>query len=307
MTPAVGPQQLKRQALHSSHTTDGVSIHLDWHVQPDTQLPALLVTGADQSGMSNSPWCPVKRQSGVVQSRLTTPKYILFLTLPRGFQCTNQNGNTCIAVVRVGDSPKTVDTALCSGLEMVSRGPATFPDIIVTTSPATTTSGGAKPAATATITREITLRAPMFQLNFQSTDLVVSPAPSSPLSSSDNSSNRSSNVPPNGGVQNVDVEAGPSTATIAGAAIGAALGGAIITAVIAWLFIKKRRDKDRVDLETRRDHNESSLSDAKEWGNWQVEDGRPIEVEGSASRPPVEVEARAMRYSYRRPAELAGS
>ncbi|AEO56647.1 hypothetical protein MYCTH_2048823, partial [Thermothelomyces thermophilus ATCC 42464] len=117
---------------------------------------------------------------------------------PEGFKCTNKNGNTCIAV----ETGLRVATGFCSGSQLADLAQATFPAFVV-------------------------FLAPMFQLNFQSSDLVTSTA-RPPTSASSGQSGGGS---------------GLSTGATAGIAVGAALGGVLLGILAIVLFIRNRRKK----------------------------------------------------------------
>ena len=133
---------------------------------------------------------------------------------------------------------------MCSGAQVVSQARETFPDIITTTATTTTSSGGA--AALQTVTREVTLFAPMFQLNYRPTDLAsastssqTTTAPPSDTKSSATSS-ASSNTQPTPDPSS----SGLSTGAIAGIGFGAALGGIFLGAVAILLLLRHRRRRN---------------------------------------------------------------
>ncbi|KAK3302876.1 uncharacterized protein B0T15DRAFT_258284 [Chaetomium strumarium] len=178
---------------------------------------------------------------------------------PEGFQCTNRNGNTCIAVASTG-TPISVATGMCSGSSgLASVSQAVFADVITVTT-TTTATDATGTAVVQTITREMVLLAPMFQLNHQSSDLVPattrpssttlstapsgfpsSSAPIPPGSGTDSETASSTSVPASSG----NAQSGLSTAATIGVGVGAALGGILLTAVVGYMWFKRRREVAR--------------------------------------------------------------
>ncbi|KAH6641280.1 hypothetical protein F5144DRAFT_563049 [Chaetomium tenue] len=167
---------------------------------------------------------------------------------PEGFRCTNLNGQTCVAAA--ANTQLTVTTGRCSGRELVNVAPVTYPvfiDIMTTITEATST-GGRGPLATQA-SKQMALLAPMFQLNYQASDLAQTTTPptaqaqpsessnSPPISSDPFVPDDSSFSSHPGGAPEQD---GLSTGAIVGIAVGAALGG-ILLGVLAILFIRKKR------------------------------------------------------------------
>ncbi|KAK4148650.1 hypothetical protein C8A00DRAFT_19556 [Chaetomidium leptoderma] len=162
---------------------------------------------------------------------------------PEGFKCANQYGNTCMAVIATNaPAQTTVATAMCSGSQMVSLAPATFPDIITTTA-----SSGEGAGTVETATRRMVLLAPMFQLNYQASDLEAptsntasttsgsAQSSTSPNSSSSGTSSSGTNLPAAAG------EGGLSTGATVGIGVGAAVGGIVVGVLALWLFMRKRK------------------------------------------------------------------
>ncbi|KAL2195186.1 hypothetical protein P885DRAFT_41437 [Corynascus similis CBS 632.67] len=123
---------------------------------------------------------------------------------PEGFMCTNRNGNTCIAT----DTDLALATGFCSGSQVANIGQTTFP------------------------ASDMVFLAPMFQLNFQSSDLEsLSSSTASPSSASTSTEQSGGN-------------AGLSTGAIAGISVGAALGCILLGMLAIILFIRNRRKKE---------------------------------------------------------------
>ena len=166
--------------------------------------------------------------------------------LLRGFTCDNRNGNTCVAVISTG-TQTAVTTATCSGSQMVLAR-ATFPDIITATVTTSTATNAGAAVATETITREIILLAPMFQLNFQSSDLETTTTSATTRSASTSLAGSSATTGASSAPSDstlpaaADGQARLSTGAIAGIAVGAALGGLLFGLALAtWLVMRKRK------------------------------------------------------------------
>lgn len=131
---------------------------------------------------------------------------------------------------------------------MVSVSLATFPDIItVPVTTATEIPGG--PIAFGTATREMTLLAPMFQLNFQQSDLSpTTTAPTiTPTTTAETTAAATTHTTSSTPV-GVVVEGGSdglSTGATVGVAVGAAIGGLLLgaLAIAAWFWRKRRREQ----------------------------------------------------------------
>ncbi|KAK4106968.1 hypothetical protein N658DRAFT_520411 [Parathielavia hyrcaniae] len=171
---------------------------------------------------------------------------------PQGFHCTNLFGNTCLSTASTGAPSISAVTGFCSGTELVNVGQLTLPTAIITAS-----SGTGAPAPVQTETRPVTLYAPMFQLNYQSSDMAaLSPSTSmgatatgstsAPNDSSNAATDSSSSSP---AASNAPVAAsesnqpGLSTAALVGIAVGAAVGTILLAAVVSWVWIKRRRQR----------------------------------------------------------------
>ncbi|EAQ86191.1 hypothetical protein CHGG_07444 [Chaetomium globosum CBS 148.51] len=165
---------------------------------------------------------------------------------PEGFKCTNFNGQTCIAV----DTKLTVSTALCSGRELVNFGQVTYPVFIdITTTITEATSTGGRGTLAVPTSQEVTLLAPMFQLNYQASDVAKTTAP--PTAQASPSSSESSHSPPissnpvgsdptSGNPVPAGEQGGLSTGAVVGIGVGAALGG-ILLGVLAILFFLRKK------------------------------------------------------------------
>ncbi|KAK4246092.1 hypothetical protein C7999DRAFT_33488 [Corynascus novoguineensis] len=166
---------------------------------------------------------------------------------PEGFMCTNRNGNTCIAT----DTELALATGFCSGSQVANIGQTTFPASVEVTTTITDDGG----TAVETFVQDMVFLAPMFQLNFQSSDLEsLSSSTASPSSAStstgprstDSSSTSSDPLATTGSGQEEQSggNAGLSTGAIAGISVGAALGGILLGMLAIILFIRNKRKKE---------------------------------------------------------------
>ncbi|KAF4996930.1 hypothetical protein FDECE_12253 [Fusarium decemcellulare] len=150
---------------------------------------------------------------------------------PEGFQCTNSNGNKCVAMAT---APTIVPTAECSGTDMFGSTLATLaPDMV------TRRESGSRRFVT--VERTMTLWAPLFQLNFQSTDLNITTATSTiaPKPTFDESTNEGKDGNQEQGEKEVGLS---STARLAiGLGIGAVI--AILAGLVLWFAIRKRKQR----------------------------------------------------------------
>lgn len=129
----------------------------------------------------------------------------------RGFSCSvwEDDANTCVKTVI---ETTVIQTGNCMGSNSVTLGTKTFPEVIT--------------SETQTHTREMRLLAPMFQLNFQSTDIATA------TTSTQLPSDSTSSPPDNG----------PSLST--GAKVGIGVGvalGVLLILVSAWLCLRRRQ------------------------------------------------------------------
>lgn len=129
-----------------------------------------------------------------------------------------------------------VKTGFCSGTEVVDIQLATFPDII--TSLATWKEDGSITTETYTATRKITLLAPMFQVNYRSSDMLPIETSESSLSGSSTSS--IPNASETGQDEPRESDSGLPGDKI-GIIAGAAIGGFLVCAVTAWFFWRRRK------------------------------------------------------------------
>ncbi|KAK4041293.1 hypothetical protein C8A01DRAFT_14965 [Parachaetomium inaequale] len=142
----------------------------------------------------------------------------------KGYKCTNINGNTCIAA----KTQLTIATASCSGSQVVGLGQATIPVIIeITTTETATATSGQGAIAVQTTTEEVLMLAPMFQLNYQASDLET--GTTSPPSATSTDSSAATD------------QGGLSTGAIVGIGVGAALGALLLGAVAILLFMRNRK------------------------------------------------------------------
>ncbi len=167
----------------------------------------------------------------------------------RGFQCANNDGNTCIARVRT-DAKTVAPTGVCSAANIVGVAQATLP--VTMTITATTTSNGAARVATNTEAPEFTLWAPMFQINHRASDLESaskSTASSSATTTSHSDLTTTASTLPESATSSPSAssstspaaQGGLSTGAIAGIAVGAAAGGILLAVLLGCLWWRRAR------------------------------------------------------------------
>jgi hypothetical protein len=179
-----------------------------------------------------------------------------------GFQCHNRFGNTCIAIAST-DTQIAVPTGVCSGSEITGVAQGNFPDVVTATITDRSDTAGTL-GAVRTVTREMVLLAPMFQLNFRSSDLVSEPTslsasttgtpittPPSLTPTASTGSDPNDNLNPASddasSTPNTTGQGGLSTGVVAGIGVGAALGGILFMAVVGWLWwtcVRKKRQSN---------------------------------------------------------------
>lgn len=165
------------------------------------------------------------------------PTYVSLRELPvtglglttnyRGFDCTWANGQTCVAT---GSTATIVQATVCEDPDQTAPTRKTFPDIVNITS---TDSDGS--TVTAQVTRTINLYAPLFQLNYQPTDLITTTTGSTSGTTTGSQSTSTG-------------ESGGSGGLSTGAAAGIGVGGGIAALAIvfaAFMVGKKRRARRR--------------------------------------------------------------
>ncbi|EHK44158.1 hypothetical protein TRIATDRAFT_300470 [Trichoderma atroviride IMI 206040] len=157
---------------------------------------------------------------------------------PTGFACANVNGNTCTATVT---HSTTIQTAFCSGTNLVDFAVATLPSIATATT--TETNSATTDVESSTFTRIMTLYAPMFQLNFHESDLPASTTSSSASSTSSSPSETSSG---NGTLSKSS--GGLSNGAKIGLGVGIGLGVAFLLAFGAFIYYYRRSRNNAVPL-----------------------------------------------------------
>ncbi|KAK3935072.1 hypothetical protein QBC46DRAFT_462283 [Diplogelasinospora grovesii] len=163
---------------------------------------------------------------------------------PVGFGCTNQNGNTCYSTMAT-NTQATIPTGVCSGDQVVSTTLAVFPQGFTTTS--AVSGAGTSSVTVITTTRVTTLYAPMFQLNYQSTDLSKTTiATLSSLTDAPNNTTPSSpsSITATSSPESVSNYGGLSTGAVAGIGVGSALAGIVLAAAAGFWLFRKRRQRE---------------------------------------------------------------
>jgi hypothetical protein len=164
-------------------------------------------------------------------------------------------GNTCLAVISTGIQT-AVTTGSCSGSKMISVGQFNFPDIVTATITDTSDKAGAG-VAIQTSTRTITLAAPMYQLNYKSSDLATGPSstattpkqktltnttPTAMTTATTGSAVNDNSPPPDtSSVPVASEQGGLPAGTAAGIGVGAGFGVILIVAALGWLWWKRVR------------------------------------------------------------------
>ena len=149
----------------------------------------------------------------------------------------------------------TARTGMCSGAEVAGLGPVTYPVFIdVTTTVTEETSTGGRGTVAVQTSKGVALLAPMFQLNYRSSDLppatttmTTPPATtgvsglegvtSAPPESTGSDSGASDPAAP------AAEDEGLSTGAIVGISIGAALGCILLGVLAIWLFFRNKKQK----------------------------------------------------------------
>lgn len=149
----------------------------------------------------------------------------MFLSNVSGYACARdvKGSNTCSVVIT---TPTTIPSASCAGTDITKQGMKVFPDVI-----ATTTSQPDGGVVTTTTTRTVTLFAHMFQLNYQSSDLVSATASTSSTGTNPTTTN-TADASQNNGL---------STGAKAGIGVGVGLGCILILGLLAIFFRRMRK------------------------------------------------------------------
>ncbi|KAH6693692.1 hypothetical protein F5X68DRAFT_273224 [Plectosphaerella plurivora] len=161
-----------------------------------------------------------------------------------GYQCTNYYGNTCILVAST--TTIAVETGSCSGNDFTGIELASFPDVITRTESLGGDSSN-PPSAVQTVTelRTMTLLAPMFQINFQSTDL---PGYTSTVSTTNTTTESSTTTQSSAetsastaGASSGSEDSGLTTGAKIGVIVGSIAGGLVSLALVGWGLYKLRQ------------------------------------------------------------------
>ncbi|KAL7899547.1 hypothetical protein HDV63DRAFT_315749 [Trichoderma sp. SZMC 28014] len=167
---------------------------------------------------------------------------------PTGFTCANINGNTCVATV----THTSLQTAFCSGTNLVDFGVETLPTVVTLTTTETNTATTDVESSTSTLT--MTLYAPMFQLNFHESDLPASTTASSTTSSTSSSASETGT-----GTGNTSKSSGGlSNGAKVGLGVGISLGVAFLLAFGAFIYYYRRSRRNAVPLRSELPNNQLS-------------------------------------------------
>lgn len=178
---------------------------------------------------------------------------------PTGFSCANNNGNTCIATA----TSTAIPTAFCDGTDLTDSATETFPTVVTITQ--TDTASGEVQVSTST--RTMMLFAPMFQLNFQASDLPASTTASTTRPSSTPSSTSSGEQSTTSAADNNDgstskSSGGLSSGARVGLGVGIGLGIAFLLAFSGFLYYYRR--SRRVQLPLGSELPDTEISEAAE-------------------------------------------
>ncbi|RFU78229.1 hypothetical protein TARUN_3986 [Trichoderma arundinaceum] len=176
---------------------------------------------------------------------------IPFCVSPRWNRATN--GNTCMATVT---HESVVPTGLCDGSSIIDSALATLPDVVTIDVTYTTTQGAVTETTDTltTSTRTMILYAPMFQLNFQASDL-----PATTTASSSTSSQSSTSAADDDGSANSS--SGLSSGAKIGLGVGLGLGVAFLLAFAAFIFYYRRSKRNQLSLGSELPNNQVSEAD----------------------------------------------
>ncbi|KAK4158054.1 hypothetical protein C8A00DRAFT_39610 [Chaetomidium leptoderma] len=207
---------------------------------------------------------------------------------PTGYTCGNIDGNTCLAVATAG-TPVTATTAMCSGTQLSAVAQAVFPSTAIMT---------ASPGGVETVTRGISLMAPMFQLNYQASDLesapssassqTTAPTPSTGFVSYTTGTTASSTSSASSDSSSAgSTQGGLSTGATIGLGVGAASGGILLTAVVVgvWMCLRKRARAAAAAVQAGQDTNVMVFPKHTELENQWASTELPV------YSPPVEMPA----------------
>ncbi|KEY66395.1 hypothetical protein S7711_05829 [Stachybotrys chartarum IBT 7711] len=182
---------------------------------------------------------------------------------PTGFECTNRNGNTCIQIAATQtDDIVVVQTGTCSGTDLTNIQLATFPDEITVI--VTQTDDGDTATETRIARREITLLAPMIQINYQSSDMTPTETVRPSTGSSSTRDIPETTIPETNetgqrepGDSDTTATSGISGDTI-GIIVGVTVGGLLALAGVAWL-VWRRRGRRRASKPPAHEHHASPI------------------------------------------------
>ncbi|TFB06535.1 hypothetical protein CCMA1212_000555 [Trichoderma ghanense] len=160
---------------------------------------------------------------------------------PTGFTCGNINGNTCIATA----TSTAVPTAFCDGSDLTDSGTETFPNVVTITQ--TNTASGEVDVSTSTRTAMM-LFAPMFQLNFQASDLPASTTASTTRPSPTASSSQQSTTSAADGDRTSKSSGGLSSGARVGLGVGIGLGVAFLLALSGFVYYYRRSRRVQLPL-----------------------------------------------------------
>ncbi|KAH6605811.1 hypothetical protein Trco_004964 [Trichoderma cornu-damae] len=177
---------------------------------------------------------------------------------PPGFTCTNNGGNTCMTTAT---QTTVVPTGFCDGTNIANSGMATFPTAVTITR--TITDGVSVLKQVSISTRTVVLFAPMFQLNFQASDLPASTTATSAASTTSftssaatNTSSQQSTTSAADGGSSSNSSGGLSSGAKVGLGVGISFGVIITIALFSLIFYYRRSKRAQLPSESEFPNNQ---------------------------------------------------
>ncbi|KAL6696542.1 hypothetical protein J3F84DRAFT_299931 [Trichoderma pleuroticola] len=190
---------------------------------------------------------------------------------PTGFVCGNSNGNTCILTA----SDTAVPTASCDYAALTDSGTKTFPHFITVTQ--TDTADGDVGIQISPET--VVLRAPMFQINFQASDLPASTTTASTTLSTATTRTTSSTIQQTSTADNSlgKGSSGLSNGAKVGLGVSIGLGAAFLLAFAGFIYYYRRARRSQIPIGSELANNE--ISEAADTPKVKTLPGQVYEME----------------------------
>ncbi|KAK4072707.1 uncharacterized protein Triagg1_5752 [Trichoderma aggressivum f. europaeum] len=172
---------------------------------------------------------------------------------PTGFACDNLNGNTCVLTA----SDTEIPTASCDGTSIIDSGLEEFPHFFTVTD--TNTAGT---LTHLTFSQSIVLLAPMFQINFQATDLPASTTTAATTLSTATTRTTSSTIQQTS-TSAADNSVGKGSSGLSdgakvGLGVGLGLGAAFLLAFAGFIYYYRRSKRSQIPVSSELPSNEVS-------------------------------------------------